>query len=143
MTESRRCHPRPRHSQQASDAEINVDDTLLTVHINPYFLRLHFPHAVVEEDCSTAQYDPSTGYLTITLAKAVKGQTFADLDLLAKLLAPQSSRLPPAPSIEVLETLQGEDDVEHLSRQAAQLTLAEIDEFQRGGPHSLNGPTSC
>lgn len=118
---------------QASDVEINVDDTLLTVHINPYFLRLHFPHAVVEDDSSTALYDPSTGYLTITLTKAVKGQAFADLDLLAKLLAPRSSQPPPAPSIEVLESPPGEDDVGELSRRASQLTLEDQDEFLRGG----------
>jgi len=116
-------------SVRASDVEINVDDTLLTVHINPYFLRLHFPHEVVEDDNSTALYDPRTGYLTITLTKAVKGQTFADLDLLAKLLAPRSSQLPPAPSIEVLESPSGEDGIDEISRRATQLTLEEKDEF--------------
>ncbi|KAF8559624.1 SHQ1-domain-containing protein [Imleria badia] len=116
-------------SVRASDVEINVDDTLLTVHINPYFLRLHFPHAVVEDDNSTALYDPSTGYLNITLGKAVKGQEFADLDLLAKLLAPRSSQLPSVPSIEVLESPRGEDGVSDLSRKASRLTLEEKDEF--------------
>lgn len=123
---------------QASDVETNVDDTLLTVHINPYFLRLHFPHEVVEDDSSTAFYDPSTGYLTITLTKAVKGQTFADLDLLAKLLAPRSSQPPPAPSIEVLESPPGEDGISELSRRATQLTLEDQDEFLRGGMDQLN-----
>lgn len=118
---------------QASDAEINVDDTLLTVYVNPYFLRLHFPHAVVEDDDSTALYDPSTGYLTIALTKVVKGQTFADLDLLAKLLTPRSSRIPPAPSIEVLESSPGEDAVTELSRQTTRLTLEDKDEFRKGG----------
>ncbi|KAG8217555.1 SHQ1 protein-domain-containing protein [Butyriboletus roseoflavus] len=116
-------------SVRASDAEINVDDTLLTIHINPYFLRLHFPHEVVEDESSTALYDPSTGYLTITLAKAVKGQIFADLDLLAKLLAPQSSRPPPAPLIEVLESSPGEDGTDELTRGATRLTLEDKDEF--------------
>jgi len=118
---------------QASDAEINVDDTSLTVYVNPYFLRLHFPHAVVEDDNSTALYDPSTGYLTITLTKAVKGQTFADLDLLAKLLTPRSPQLPPAPSIEVLESSPGEDAVSELSRQTTRLALENEDEFLKGG----------
>ncbi|KAF9246474.1 SHQ1 protein-domain-containing protein [Melanogaster broomeanus] len=119
-------------SVRASDAEINVDDTLLTVHINPYFLRLNLPHAVVEDEDSSARYDPSTGYLTITLTKEVKGQHFADLDLLAKLLAPRPSQPPPPPSIEVLETQNtdtGEDDVNKLSEQTNQLTLEEEDEF--------------
>ncbi|KAH0830611.1 SHQ1 protein-domain-containing protein [Lanmaoa asiatica] len=127
-------------SIRASDVEINVDDTLLTVHINPYFLRLHFPHAVVEDDSSTALYDPSTGYLTITLTKAVKGQIFADLDLLAKLLAPRSSRLPPAPSIEVLDSPSGEDGVSELSRRATRLTLEEKDEFLRAAENDWQVP---
>lgn len=88
---------------------------------------------MVEDDNSSALYDPSTGYLTITLAKAVKGQMFADLDLLAKLLAPRSSQPPPAPSIEVLDSAPGEDGAEELSRQAAGLTLEDKDEILKGG----------
>lgn len=118
---------------QASDVEINVGDTLLTVYINPYFLRLHFPHAVVEDDSSSALYDPSTGYLTITLTKAVKGQTFANLDLLARLLVPRSSEPLSTPAVEVLETPQEEDNVGDLSRRATRLTLGEDDELMRGG----------
>jgi protein SHQ1 len=79
-----------------------VDETLFTVHINPYFLRLNFSHTLVEDDESTAQYDPSTGCLTVTLTKEVKGQEFKDLDLLTKLLAPK--RTTPQPCIEVLST---------------------------------------
>ena len=127
---------------QASDVEINVDDTMLTVHINPYFLRLHFSHAVVEDDDSTALYDPSTGYLSITLTKAVKGQKFADLDLLAKLLAPRSSQLPPAPSVEVLESSRGEDGVSELSQKASQLTLDEKDVFLKGDKGQPNDASS-
>ena len=71
--------------------EIHVDGTLFTVHINPYFLRLNFPHSVVEDDETSARYDPSSGYLAVTLTKETKGQVFEDLDLLAKLLAPRTS----------------------------------------------------
>ena len=115
---------------------------MLTVHINPYFLRLHFSHAVVEDDDSTALYDPSTGYLSITLTKAVKGQKFADLDLLAKLLAPRSSQLPPAPSVEVLESSRGEDGVSELSQKASQLTLDEKDVFLKGDKGQPNDASS-
>lgn len=82
--------------------EINVDETLLTVHINPYFLRINFPHSVLEDDQSSATYDPSSGYLTVTLTKEVKGQEFPDLDLLAKLLAPRHVEVPKQPAIEVI-----------------------------------------
>ena len=70
--------------------DIHVDGEHLTLHVNPYFLRLTFPHRLVENDESSAQYDPSSGYLTIVLTKEVPGQHFKDLDLLARLLAPST-----------------------------------------------------
>lgn len=79
-----------------------MDETLFTVHINPYFLRLNFSNALLEDDRSSAQYDPGAGYLTVTLTKKVKGQDFKDLDLLAKLLAPRPTTQQPL--IEVLAT---------------------------------------
>ena len=92
-----------------------MDETLFTVHINPYFLRLNFSHPLLEDDASSAVYDPSTGYLTVTLTKEVPGQDFKDLDLLAKLLAPRPpSDAPPQPVIEVLdsEDAEGEEDLD-------------------------------
>ncbi|KAI0374690.1 SHQ1-domain-containing protein [Pilatotrama ljubarskyi] len=113
-------------SVRASDVEINVDETLFSVHINPYFLRLNFPHPVVEDDASSAVYDPSTGYLTVTLTKEVPGQEFKDLDLLAKLLAPRPSKtVPTQPVIEVLDShdteQNGADD--ELAARAQELSL--------------------
>ncbi|KAK1232993.1 hypothetical protein PQX77_003907 [Marasmius sp. AFHP31] len=96
-------------SVRAADVEINVDDTLVSVHINPYFLRLNFSHSLVEDDASSAQYDPSSGYLTIALTKETKGQHFDDLDLLAKLLAPRPIAPPEPPRIEVLSEFSSEE----------------------------------
>ncbi|KAJ7457260.1 SHQ1 protein-domain-containing protein [Mycena galericulata] len=93
-------------SVRAADVEIHVEDTLFTVHINPYFLRLNFSHPIVEDEESTANYDPSSGYLTVILTKEAKGQEFTDLDLLAKLLAPRPSQQ--APLIEVI----GQEDAD-------------------------------
>lgn len=75
-------------TSQASDVEIHVDGTLFSLHINPYFLRLTFPGEVVEDEASSAAYDPVSGYLSVTLTKASPGHDFKDLDILAKLLAP-------------------------------------------------------
>ncbi|KAK7043649.1 hypothetical protein VNI00_008260 [Paramarasmius palmivorus] len=109
---------------RASDVEINVDDTLVTVHINPYFLRLNFTHSLLDDDdASSAKYDPSSGYLRVELTKEVKGQHFDDLDLLAKLLAPRPSI--PQPSIEVLSSNDeaAEDPEEDLVSRTQGLTL--------------------
>ncbi|KAJ7202088.1 SHQ1-domain-containing protein [Mycena pura] len=89
-------------SVRAADVEIHVDDTLFSIHVSPYFLRLNFPHALVEDDQAAAKYDPGSGYLTVALTKATKGQEFADLELLSKLLAPRPSKAPHPPLIEVL-----------------------------------------
>ena len=67
----------------------------------------------MEDDEASARYDPSSGFLTVTLTKAVPGQTFEDLDLLAKLLAPRPSERPTeGPLIEVLDTQDSAEDAE-------------------------------
>lgn len=88
---------------RAADLELHVDDTLVSAHINPYFLRINLPGPVTEDDQSSAAYDAATGYLNLTLTKCLPGQEFKDLDLLSKLLAPrQPATSPGPPSIEVL-----------------------------------------
>jgi protein SHQ1 len=88
--------------EQASEIEIHVEETLFTIHVNPYFLRLNFSNHLLEDDNSSAHYDPASGYLTVQLTKETKGENFSDLDLLAKLLAPRRST-PLRPTIEVID----------------------------------------
>ena len=80
-------------------------------------MRLNLTHALRGEDDqesgSEARYDASSGYLTVSLTKAVHGQHFDDLDLLAKLLAPRvSEQEPQGPLIEVLDSQENEEDAE-------------------------------
>ena len=102
-----------------------MDDTLFTLYINPYYLRLNFSHGLLEDDESSARYDPSSGYLTVTLTKAVAGQHFEDLDLLAKLLAPRASeQKPKGHLIEVLDSNQNAESAEdELVASTASLSL--------------------
>lgn len=83
-----------------------MEHTILAVHVNPYFLRLSFCSEIVEDDHSSAVYDPSSGHLTITVTKHVKGEDFKDLDLLPKLLATEPS-LPRTPLIEFVNEQDG------------------------------------
>ncbi|KAA1471350.1 SHQ1-domain-containing protein [Dentipellis sp. KUC8613] len=108
-------------SVRAAEVEIHVDETLLSVHIAPYFLRVNFPGNVVEDDDSSAVYDPSTGYLTVTLTKESKGVDFPDLDLLAKLLAPKpvSKDAPRGPLIEVIASHDAGGDADAESERNA------------------------
>jgi protein SHQ1 len=78
--------------------------------VNPYFLRINFSKPVLEDEESSASYDPSSGNLTVTLTKENKGQVFGDLDLLAKLLAPRRSTQDSYPSIEVLSVENRPED---------------------------------
>ncbi|KAF7323634.1 CS domain-containing protein [Mycena kentingensis (nom. inval.)] len=100
-------------SVRAADVEISVDDTLFSIHINPYFLRLNFPHPLVsdedDENGNDAKYDAGSGYLTVTLAKQEKGKEFKDLDLLGKLLAPRAV-VKEAPEIEVIGSEDAAED---------------------------------
>lgn len=103
------------------------------MHINPYFLRLTFPHPLLGDEDASASYDAGSGYLTIAVAKEVNGQEFKDLDLLAKLLAPRpSAHIQEQPVIEVLgvEDAPSNDDDE-LAERTQNLTL-EQQEFIEG-----------
>lgn len=100
--------------------EIHVDETLLTVHINPYFLRLNFSNRLVEGD-DFANYDPGSGYLNVTLTKEISGEDFKDLDLLAKLLAPRPVTC--RPTIEVVGSADVSSDESGLVEKTQNLSL--------------------
>lgn len=98
---------------------------MVTIHVNPYFLRLNFSKSLLEDEESSANYDPSSAMLTVTLTKENKGEVFEDLDLLAKLLAPRRT-VETTPSIEVVSSeTTAEDDLvtqtESLSMQDEEL----------------------
>lgn len=116
-----------------------MDDALFTLHINPYFLRLNFPHPLKDDDdASSAQYDPSSGYLAVTLTKAVPGQDFKDLDLLTKLLAPRrSERADGGPLIEVLDSQETRSEDEDLAARASGLSLDEQELYEGSASFSL------
>ncbi|KAH9934938.1 SHQ1-domain-containing protein [Fomitopsis serialis] len=131
-------------SVRASDVEINIDEKLFSVHVNPYFLRLNFSHPLKGDDDASASYDAGSGYLTVTLTKETPGQDFQDLDLLAKLLAPRPSEQPPQqPVIEVLsseDTAANEEDAdEELARRTQRLTL-EQEEILRAAENDWQLP---
>lgn len=95
---------------------------MFTLHINPYFLKLNLPKSVLEDDNSSAKYDPSNGFLTVELTKEVPGEEFEDLDLLSKLLAPRSElRNEQHPKIEVIDSK--DDDVALLVENTEKLSL--------------------
>ncbi|TPX54199.1 hypothetical protein SeMB42_g00413 [Synchytrium endobioticum] len=83
---------------RAQDVELFVEDEVFKFSVRPYFLRLTFPHPVIDDGRESASYDIGTGELIIRLPKKTPGQFFEDLDLLTSLLtnnkkAPRGDKL--------------------------------------------------
>ncbi|CEG40303.1 Uncharacterized conserved protein [Plasmopara halstedii] len=98
---------------RVSDMEFYVDGVDFTFYCKPYLLKLHFPYEVMDDELAKAVYDPNkdNGTIVIHLPKKEPGQYFTDLDMLTKLLLPQSIPTKSianchgkAPLIEVLES---------------------------------------
>ncbi|TDL27559.1 SHQ1-domain-containing protein [Rickenella mellea] len=119
---------------RASDVEIHVDGTLLSVHVNPYFLRLTLPGRVLEDDASDAEYDPSSGYLKVTLTKEESGEEFKGLDILAQLLAPQKQK----PSSPLIEAVSSDDADSELARTTENMTMDDTDKELLEGKSPLH-----
>lgn len=93
----------------------------------------------MEDDFSSAQYDPSSGYLTLTLSKVIPGQEFKDLDLLVKLLAPRPAV--PQPLIEVISEDQASNKDQDLIARTEALSL-ERDEILQAAQNDWQLPQS-
>jgi protein SHQ1 len=103
---------------KAQDVEISLSGTEFRFYCHPYFLRLHFPHCLIENGNEKSSYDIDSGWVTLKLPKQVPGQEFKDLDLLTKLLdmkQPSKSVEPKGPLIQIMEqesTVKMQDDDE-------------------------------
>jgi protein SHQ1 len=72
---------------RATNIEFVVDDDLFVFSLSPYYLRLRFPGKLVDDERATSDYDLSTGVISVKIPKENKGEDFADLDMISKLLA--------------------------------------------------------
>ncbi|KAL7410666.1 SHQ1 protein-domain-containing protein [Mrakia frigida] len=78
----------------STDIEIHTQDTHFSLHIPPYFLRLSLPGPCIEDDSSSAKYDPPTGALVVSLTKLNKGDEFVGLDDMDRLLSSYNNKKP-------------------------------------------------
>ena len=79
---------------KVSDPELIVDEgRYVTFYCQPYWLKVHLPCLVLDDDHCSAQYDPflDNGTITAKLPKMVKGEHFPDLDLPSQLLISPTS----------------------------------------------------
>lgn len=71
----------------AAALEMVVEENVFVFHLSPYYLRLRFPHSLVDDERSNAKYESKDESIDIKLPKEVKSQFFEDLDIPTKLLA--------------------------------------------------------
>jgi len=88
------------------EAEIDIEEDQIYFYCKPYFLRLHLPGNIVEDDRSKSSYNADSGWLSLRLAKEKNGEHFENLHMLTKLLTPK--RPQPFPSVEVLSSDQNQ-----------------------------------
>lgn len=69
--------------------EIIIQENMIIFHLSPYYLRLRFPHELIDDERSIAQYDSKDECINVKVAKLNKNEYFEDLDLPTKLLARQ------------------------------------------------------
>lgn len=71
----------------AAGLEMVSEGNVFVFHLSPYYLRLRFPHEVVDDERATAKYQASDESIHIQLPKLDEGKFFEDLDVPTKLLA--------------------------------------------------------
>lgn len=77
----------------AAGLEMVVEENVFVFHISPYYLRLRFPHNLVDDERASAKYVSQDESIEIKLPKEQKGLYFEDLDVPTKLLARQGDLL--------------------------------------------------
>ncbi|XP_044259703.1 protein SHQ1 homolog [Tribolium madens] len=71
------------------ELEVTVDENIFIFYTSPYYLRLHLPGRLVEDDFTQSSFDSESGQFSFTIKKAIDGEHFPDLDLITKLLTPK------------------------------------------------------
>ncbi|RKP27568.1 SHQ1 protein-domain-containing protein [Syncephalis pseudoplumigaleata] len=74
---------------RAQEIDMFIAGNEFKLYVKPYFLRLHLPGNVVEDERASASYDIAAGTIKARIPKETAGEHFPDLDLLPKLLARQ------------------------------------------------------
>ncbi|KAK7111466.1 protein SHQ1 homolog [Littorina saxatilis] len=74
---------------KVAETEFHIQDEIVCFYSKPYYLRLHLPNRVLDEDDrNEATYDVDKGTFTAKIGKENKGEEFEGLDMLTKLLTP-------------------------------------------------------
>ncbi|ETN70850.1 hypothetical protein NECAME_14499 [Necator americanus] len=72
-----------------ADTEIEYADDIFMFSAPPYYLRVHLPREVVDDNSGSANYDSTLGEFTVRVPKKNPGENFPGLDMITELLNPQ------------------------------------------------------
>lgn len=73
------------------EIDIDIDGNKFIFICRPYYLRLNLPGEIVENEELKSSFDSDTGEFSFTCPKKFRGEFFADLELITKLLTPKVS----------------------------------------------------
>ena len=91
--------------------EVFMDENEFRFFSKPYYLRLHLPGPVVENESASASWESDTNSFNVKCPKVNEGETFTGLDMLTDLLTPKGSHEVRS-KIEVISGDGGEEEDE-------------------------------
>ena len=86
--------------------EVFMDENEFRFFSKPYYLRIHLPGPVTENEEASASWDSDTNSFNVKCPKLNEGEVFTGLDMLTDLLTPKGSR----DAQSKIEILPGEED---------------------------------
>ena len=87
-----------------SETEVFMDSQDFRFFSKPYFLRLHFPGTIEENDEASARYDADSLSFVIKCPKSCHGEFFPNLDMISELCKP-----PGGQNVQLIEELETEE----------------------------------
>lgn len=91
-----------------SDTEIFVDDDEFCFYSTPYYLRLHLPGSIVEDNQSSCTYEE--GKFSLKFTKKNYAEFFQGLEMITSLLTPKGEKTAKLPLIEVISKEDNSDN---------------------------------
>ena len=90
---------------------------MFSFYCKPYFLKLHLPKPIVDDDRAKAVYNlqEENGTIHVTAPKKVPGEHYEDLQMLTKLLSKPSHALNTAENVNKLKNIKGRNLIEVIS----------------------------
>ena len=94
-----------------SETEVFMDDQDFRFFSKPYFLRLHFPSQIEENEHASATFDADSLSFIVKCPKVCQGQFFPNLDMISELCKPPNSSVTvPDNLIQELDTPAAEEE---------------------------------